>query len=255
MQFVPNLQMGRLIQRYKRFLVDIQLEDGSIITAHCANTGPMTGLIQPGKKVAFTQSSGKNRKLGYTLEMVWVDDTWVGANTQVPNRLIRQAFDRGKLAILSDYPVLHSEVSVGDSRLDFYATKHGGGTKPKKRSHHNEAEQPEKSETETGLYIEVKCAHLRRGNQAFFPDTVTTRGARHLRTLIQPAQQGYGAMMIYVIQRNDCNIFSIAADLDPDYARAFQDAVAAGVRCMAYTCDVSPEGISLGEIVPIQESF
>lgn len=234
MQFVPSLQVGFLIQRYKRFLSDIRLDDHSIITAHCPNTGPMTGLIHVDAPVAVSINGNKNRKLGYTLEMIWSDDTWVGANTQNPNRLIKAWLESGKIDALRDYTPWRSEVKVMDSRLDFYGTKHEEGQ-------------------EKGLYIEVKNVHLRRDHQALFPDTVTTRGTRHLHTLTALVQQGKRAMMIYVVQRGDCQSFSIASDVDPDYALAFKQAMAAGVEFLAYSCEVSPEGINLGAPMPIQE--
>jgi len=237
MQFVPNLQTGFLVKRYKRFLSDIRLDDQSIITAHCPNTGPMTGLIRDDVLVAFSAHSKKERKLGYTLEMIWTDDTWVGTNTHTPNRLIREAFDSGKIEALSEYSTLKSEVNVGDSRIDFYATK--------KTKNGNDREK--------GLYIEVKNVHLRRGNQALFPDTVTTRGARHLQTLIRLVQQGFGAMMIYVVQRQDCQSVSVASDLDPDYAVAFTQAMAAGVQFLGYACELSLDGITLSTQIPVHE--
>jgi sugar fermentation stimulation protein A len=234
MQFVPSLQVGVLIQRYKRFLSDIRLDDHSVITAHCPNTGPMTGLIHVDAPVAVSVNANKNRKLGYTLEMIWSDDTWVGANTQNPNRLIKALLESGKIDALRDYTTWRSEVKVMDSRIDFYGMKHEEGQ-------------------EKGLYIEVKNVHLRRDHQALFPDTVTARGTRHLHTLTTLVQQGKRAMMIYVVQRQDCQSFSIASDVDPEYALAFKQAMAAGVEFLAYSCEVSPEGINLGALIPVQE--
>jgi len=232
MQFVPNLQIGQLVQRYKRFFTDIRQADGSIIVAHCPNTGPMTGLLHPGTTLAFSLASTP-RKLGYTWEMAHVDGVWVGANTQWPNRLVKEAFEKKRIPALNMYDTLQSEVRVGDSRLDFYAT----------------CSDPE---AQKSLYIEVKNVHWRCGHRALFPDTVTTRGAKHLRALTQLVEQGCDAMMIYVVQRNDCQAFAVARDVDPDYAMAFDRAAEAGVQFLAYACEVSPEGISLGENIPIE---
>ena len=238
MQFIPNLQVGFLVQRYKRFLSDIRLDDHSVITAHCPNTGPMTGLIQVDAPVAFSVSNQKDRKLGYTLEMIRSEDTWVGANTQNPNRLIKEAFSAGKIEALLEYDTLRSEVKVLDSRIDFYATQQNS---------------PKKDGAQKDIYVEVKNVHLRRGYQALFPDTITTRGTRHLHTLRALVAQGKRAMLIYVVQRQDCQSFAVAGDLDPDYALAFKQAMAAGVEFLAYSCEVSPQGINLGAPIPIQE--
>ncbi len=254
MQFFPNLQTGHLVQRYKRFFADIRLEDGSVITAHCPNTGPMLGMVQPGQRVAFSKNSGKNRKLAYTWEMAWLDDTWVGTNTHTPNRLIREAFDSCQIDILSDYKALRSEVAVVDSRLDFYVTKCSELENSKKILRAQKIIQDNIQQQEKGIYIEVKNVHLRRGKQAVFPETVTTRGTRHLETLMHLVQQGFGAMMIHVVQRNDCQSFAVAADLDPNYAGAFKQAIAAGVHCIAYTCELSPQEIKLGKRIPVQEN-
>jgi sugar fermentation stimulation protein A len=175
--------------------------------------------------------SGKNRKLAYTWEMVWTENTWVGTNTHWPNPLVQEGFDRGMIPALAPYKTLRREVAVSDSRLDFYATDHTG--------HGNDK----------GVYVEVKNVHSKKGTLALFPDAVTTRGAKHLRTLTQLAAQGYGAVMIYVIQRNDCTAFAIDAVIDPDYAKAFKEAT--GVAFFAYTCDLSPQGISLGSSIPV----
>ena len=235
MQFVPNLTTGHLVQRYKRFMADIKTQDGSIITTHCANTGPMTSLLHPGALAAFSHQDGKNRKYPYTWEMVWVDDTWVGVNTQIPNKLIRQALDSREIEPLSLYHHWRSEVPIGDSRLDFYA------------------DSPEEKTGEKGIYVEVKNVHWRHGSVALFPDTVTTRGTKHLHTLMDVVKQGYRAAMIYVIQRNDCSSFSVAYDVDPAYGRAFTQAVQSGVTMLAYACNVSPKGISLSQRIPVQD--
>lgn len=238
MQFVSNLQTGTLVQRYKRFMADIRTEDGSVITAHCPNTGPMTDLICPGSLVAYSHQDGKNRKYPYTWEMAWVDDTWVGVNTQIPNKLIRQALDSAQLAPLSDYDHWRSEVPVGGhSRLDFYAQAN-----------------PDKNPNQKSIYVEVKNVHWRRGSCAFFPDTVTTRGTKHLQLLMDLVHQGHNAAMIYVIQRNDCSAFSVAHDKDPDYGEMFLQAVKSGVTMLAYTCNISPMQISLSKRVPLQDS-
>jgi|LauGreDrversion4_2_1035121.scaffolds.fasta_scaffold422977_1 sugar fermentation stimulation protein A len=237
MKFVSDLQTGHLVQRYKRFMADITTTDQETITAHCPNTGPMTDLIHPGSLVAYSHQDGKNRKYPYTWEMAWVDDTWVGVNTQTPNKLIRCALGDGEIEPLSSYKNWRSEVPVGGhSRLDFYA-------------------DAGPDEDTKGVYVEVKNVHWRRGSGAFFPDTVTTRGTKHLHLLMELVSRGFRAVMIYVVQRHDCTAFSVAADKDPDYAKAFGQAIQSGVTMLAYGCHVSPIGISLSQRLPIQDSF
>lgn len=237
MQFSSGLKMGHLVQRYKRFMADITTQDQSIITAHCPNTGPMTDLIHPGSVVAYSHSDGKNRKYPHTWEMAFVDDTWVGVNTQTPNQLIRGALDAGQIHLLSLYKHWRSEMPVGGhSRLDFYA-------------------DAGPDEDTKGVYVEVKNVHWRRGDSACFPDTVTTRGTKHLNLLMDLVAQGYRAVMIYVVQRDDCTSFSVAHDKDPAYAKAFGRAIQSGVTMLAYGCQVSPMGISLSQRLPIQDYF
>lgn len=260
MQFVPKLETGVLVRRYKRFFADMETPQGALITAHCVNTGPMTGLLEPGGEVAFSHNPSKHRKLHYTWEMVFVENTWVGTNTHRPNVLVREAFHGGKIPALSEYSTLRSEVSVGSSRLDFYATKnHVDQDAPFADAENayptaSNLVSLSQENQEKGVYIEVKNVHSRRENRAFFPDTVTTRGTKHLRSLTTLVQEGYEAMMIYVIQRGDCQTFEVAGDLDPDYARAFQEARQAGVKMLAYACDVSPQGITLEKNIPLEDT-
>ena len=224
-QWIP----GRLIKRYKRFLADIELDDGTVITAHCTNTGKMLGLTQPGNRVMVSYQASATRRYPYTWEMTWVDQTWVGSNTQWPNRLIGHAL---RHHTLPDMPRLHhvqAEVTFDNSRFDF-------------RGHLDPTPSDDPSRT---VWVEVKNVHWRRGEEACaeFPDSVTTRGARHVTTLQKAVQQGYQAWMIYVVQRQDCVTWDIARDIDVEYGHAV--AQAQGVQFMAYACDVSPTGITL----------
>lgn len=239
MDFSPSLIPGRLIERYKRFIATVQLDTGKIITAHCANTGVMMGIAHPGERVWVYQHSlqGK-RKLGYSWELVEQEGQFIGMNTSTPMKLVREAFAHFQslqknspfAPLFQGYDHLKAEVPIGNSRLDFCLTGPQGTT-----------------------YLEVKNVHLKRGRTAFFPDTRTQRGLRHLKELTMAARQGLGAVTLYIIQRNDVEDFRIAGDIDPYYAQAFEEA--AGVKSLAYSCHLSPKGITLGESIPILDPF
>ncbi|HRJ68505.1 MAG TPA: DNA/RNA nuclease SfsA [Beijerinckiaceae bacterium] len=233
MRFPSRIVPGRLIQRYKRFLAEVALADGSIVTAHCANPGAMLGLTDPGSTVWLSMSPDPKRKLAYNWELVEVDfgdgTQCVGINTSHPNRLAELAISAGTLPELAGYPTLRREVRYGvNSRIDLLL------------------EAPERAP----CYVEVKNVHLcRRAGQAEFPDCVTARGAKHLGELANVVRDGGRAVMLYVIQMR-ADSFSLAADIDPAYARAFDAARAAGVEALAYSCDVSPDGLGLARAVP-----
>lgn len=220
---------GQLLKRYKRFLADIQLDDGTVITAHCTNTGKMLGLTQPGTRVMVSRQEAATRRYPYTWEMAWVDETWVGTNTQWPNRLVGHALRHGGLPGMPPLYHVQAEVTFDDSRFDFK-----GSLTP------DVSDDPANT-----VWVEVKNVHWRRGIEpcAEFPDSVTTRGARHVHTLTKAVRQGYGAWLIYVVQRHDCTTWDIARDIDVDYGKAV--AQAQGVTFMAYACDISPNGITL----------
>ncbi|MGB3403539.1 MAG: DNA/RNA nuclease SfsA [Microcoleaceae cyanobacterium] len=223
----PPLISGILLKRYKRFLADIELDSGEVITAHCPNTGPMTGVCAPGSPVFVSQSSNPKRKLPYTWELIQVNDlkpTWVGINTALPNRIIKLALHQGLLTEFADYPDILSEVPYGEqgkSRIDFLLQK----------NNHQ-------------IYLEVKNTTLSDGEIALFPDTVTTRGQKHLRELIQVKQAGARAAMLYFINRNDCTKFAPGDKTDPKYGELLRVAVEAGVEVIACRFDVQPTGIA-----------
>ena len=195
-QYSP-LTQGRLIKRYKRFLADIELDTGEVITAHCPNTGPMTGISEPNSLVQVSKSDNPKRKLSYTWEMIQIGSTWVGTNTAIPNRVIKLALQQELLPELADrYNTVRSEVPYGKdqkSRIDFLLT--------------GEDNQPP-------IYVEVKSVTLSSNNLALFPDTVTTRGQKHLRELTDLVPET-NAVMIYFINRGDCDIFAPSDSCDP----------------------------------------
>lgn len=235
MQFPAPLQRGTLIKRYKRFLADVMLENGEEITAHCANPGSMLGLAEPGARVWLSQSVNPKRKLKFSWELVEVDlgngPALVGINTAHPNLLVAEAIASGAIEELSGYPALRREVKYGvNSRIDVLLED-------------NELSR---------CYVEIKNVHLmRESGRAEFPDSVTARGAKHLGELTNMVAEGHRAVMVYLVQRADAEDFSLARDIDPVYAQAFEQATNGGVEALAYACRLSPEGIEVSRRIPV----
>ncbi len=230
----PPLIPGILKRRYKRFLADIELESGEMITAHCANTGPMIGVCDAESRVYVSKSNNPKRKLAYSWELIEVNNTWVGINTALPNRVIKQILEEEKLPPLKGkYNKVRSEVPYGKdkkSRIDFVLT----------------------SETESKpIYLEVKNTTLAKDQIALFPDTVTTRGQKHLQELIDILPDAQ-PMMLYFINRSDCQQFSPGDDYDPGYGKLFREAIKKGVEILPCRFNISPQGIrylGLAELV------
>ncbi len=218
--YPADLIQGTLIRRYKRFLADIKLETGETVTAHCCNPGAMLGLNSPGSKVWVSESDNPKRKLRYSWELIEVElgegPALVGINTARPNTLAAAALGQGAIPELAGYGEIRREVRYGtNSRVDFLLRDDRGST----------------------CHVEVKNVHLmRRAGLAEFPDTVTTRGTKHLAELAAIAIAGGRAAMLYLIQRNDARAFAIAADFDPAYAAGLRAAKEAGVEVLAYRC-------------------
>lgn len=234
MRFPTELTEGRLVRRYKRFLADVILADGRLVTAHCANPGAMLGLNAEGARVLLSASTNPARKLPFSWELVEADlpggPQWVGINTARPNALVAEAFHEGRLAPLVGYETLRPEVAYGKaSRVDFLAS--GGGLPP--------------------CHVEVKNCHLmRRPGLAEFPDCKAARSARHMEELANVVTTGGRAMLIVVIQMR-AEAFDVARDIDPTFDRAFRAARAAGVEAHAVRCAVGPEGVVIADPVPI----
>ncbi len=221
MIFSTPLQKGRLIKRYKRFLADIELDSGKLITAHCPNPGAMQGLDSPDTPVWVSESPNPSRKLPFTWEMAEVEGVYVGMNTSHPNGLVCEALQAGGIFDLQGYTTLRREVAYGkNSRIDILLDP-------------------------PLTYVEVKNVHLKRGKNAAFPSSPTVRGAKHMRELAEMVQLGHSAYVIYVVQRNDCEAFELAHDIDPLYGREATLAFEKGVKPLVYACDVSPKGITL----------
>lgn len=224
MLFQTPLLKGRLVKRYKRFLADMELEDGALITAHCPNSGAMQGLVTPGTPVWVSRAGNPSRKLPYTWEMVEVNGIYVGVNTSNPNHLVEEAIHAGVIKELQGFGSLRREVSYGkNSRIDILLS---------------DPSQPL-------TYVEVKNVHLKRGERAVFPSSVTTRGAKHMGELSMMMDQGHQAYVVYVVQRKDCEGFEIASDIDPVYGKETLKALENGVQALVYACDVNPNGITL----------
>ncbi|WP_210484558.1 DNA/RNA nuclease SfsA [Microvirga antarctica] len=235
MRFPHPLIEGRLILRYKRFLADILLPDGSVVTAHCANPGAMLGLKEPGSRVLLSRADNPKRKLAYNWELVEVAAgggslQWVGINTSSPNRLVAEALRDGKLAPFVGYDRIRPEVKYGrNSRIDFLLERDGAAP----------------------CYLEVKNCHLmREPGFAEFPDCIAARSAKHLYELVDMVESGARAALVYVIQM-EADRFDVARDIDPAYDRAFRHALAKGVESYAYVCRMSPEGVVIERPVEI----
>jgi sugar fermentation stimulation protein A len=232
------LETGILLRRYQRFFADIQLESGEAIATHCPNTGPMTSVSTPGSLVQVSRSDNPKRKLPYTWEMIQVNDnqpTWVGVNTALPNRVIKLALEQRLIPELtSSYSQIRCEFPYGKdlkSRVDFLLT----------------------SALEPPIYLEVKSVTLAQGKVALFPDTVTTRGQKHLRELIALLPQAR-AVMLYFINRGDCTHFAPCDSADPVYGQLLREAVAMGVEVLPCRFEVTPQGIrylGLAEFLPL----
>jgi sugar fermentation stimulation protein A len=230
MDFTAPLVRGQLIRRYKRFLADVVLEDGTEITAHCPNPGSMLGMNTPGLPVWLSRSNAPKRKLAHTLELVEADGALVGVNTMLPNRLVAEALAAGAIPELAGYPIVRPEVRYGDaSRVDFLLQGEG---------------RPD-------CFVEVKGVTLHRGGGlAEFPDCVSARALRHLVELGRETACGNRGVLLFVIQRMDCDAFDAAADLDPAYAAGLIAAARAGVEVLCYRCDLSSNGVQLAGPVP-----
>lgn len=231
MHFATPLVRGRLIQRYKRFLADVILDDGRTVTAHCANPGAMLGLKDPGLVVWLEHIPDPRRSLPWSWRLVELPDGHLaGIDTGLPNRLVAEALAEGRIPGLAGYDHVRPEVRYATkSRVDFLLT---GAGRP-------------------DTYVEVKNVHLRRtGSLAEFPDSVTARGARHLADLGAMVAAGHRAVMLYVVQRTDCDRFAVAADLDPAYGAAYALARAGGVEVLVHVTRIDRLGVTLGGGLP-----
>jgi sugar fermentation stimulation protein A len=230
MKLPQPLLPGRLIRRYKRFLADIELAGGEVVTAHCPNSGSMKGCARPGNQVLLSFNDNPHRKLRYTWELTQVNGLWAGVNTGLPNRLAREAIEEGIVVELAGYENIRPEVRYGEnSRIDLLLSG------------------------SLGLcYVEVKNVTLVENDVAMFPDAVTLRGQKHLRELMQVVREGNRAVIFFVVQRLDAHSLAPADGIDPEYGRLLRLAVNNGVEALAYQARVEPGEISLSHRLPVR---
>lgn len=236
MKYEHELFHGILLKRYKRFLADIKLDSGEIVTAHCANSGSMLGLQDEGNQVWLSPATNPKAKLNYKWEIVKAQDAMVGINTSLPNKLVEDAILDGTITELQGYDNLRREMKYGqNSRIDLFLS---GSTEGK-----------------PDCYVEVKSVTLsRKKGIGEFPDAVTSRGTKHLHELAQMVEQGQRSVMLYLAQRSDVDTFKIASDIDPTYADALKVAKDKGVEAYCYKCEISPEGIYVDQLIPVLDS-
>ncbi len=230
MKFSTPLLKGTLVQRYKRFMADIVLDTGEEITAHCANSGSMLGVKEPGSEVWVSPANNPKRKLKYTWELIKVGKSYVGINTSLPNKIVQESIETGVVPELKGYDTLRREVKYGkNSRIDILL----------------------EDEAKPDCYVEIKNVTLRRGKLVEFPDAVTARGTKHLGELANQVAAGDRAVMYYLTQREDCDTFTVADDIDPTYAEALETAMAAGVEVICYKCKLTPREIKVSSPLKI----
>jgi len=232
MKFDQTLIAGKLIKRYKRFLADVELANGDIITAHTANTGSMQGCAKPGSRVWLKDSGNPKRKYPLSWELVEVLPTViVGINTSLPNKLVREAIEDGIISELQGYTHIRPEVPYGNekSRIDLLLQDEAG----------------------KHCYVEIKNVTLVEKGTAFFPDAVSKRGTKHLRELIEMRKQGHRSVIFYCVQRKDAEQLRPADKIDPEYGQTLRLAIQSGVEALAYRAVISTEEVYLATRLPV----
>ena len=228
-RFTQPLVAGKLIRRYKRFLADVELKSGEVVTAHCPNSGSMLGCLADRAPVYLSPQDKAGRRTSHTWEMICINGGWIGINTMVPNRLALEAARLKALDLFADSQEYRGEVKVSDhSRIDLWAQGPRGE-----------------------IFVEVKNVTLAAGGLARFPDAKTARGAKHLKELMKIKRQGAGAAMLYIVQHHDVQAFAPADDIDPEYARLFHQARKVGVAMRIVQAKVTPWAISLWRELPL----
>ena len=230
MRFDQALRTGILIRRYKRFMADVRLDDGTEVVAHVANTGSMKGCAEPGSAVALSHHPDSGRKLVWSWQLVRVGESWVCVNTALPNRIAEEAISGGRIGPLRGYPELTREVPYGDrSRIDILLQ---GKDRP--------------------CYVEVKNVTLRQARRALFPDSVSERGRKHLVELEKQVRAGSRAVMLFLVNRSDCGSFGPADEIDPGYGATLRQVANRGVELLAYRTRPSLSGIEIEKKLPVK---
>lgn len=232
MQFTTPLLRGKLIRRYKRFLADVLLPDGTEVTAHCPNTGGMTGCAEPGYEVWLSRSDNPKRKLAYTWELARTHEGhFIGINTHTANALVAEAVENKVIDLFTEVVECKREVTPpgADSRFDFFLRYNDGLTR----------------------YVEVKSVTLLQDGQGYFPDAKTTRGAKHCDTLGELAAQGIPTALVFCVQHSGINSVRIAEHIDPNYGKAVSDALNKGMQIVALGCEINEQNISINQSLPV----
>ena len=227
---LPTLE-GRLLRRYKRFLADVELPSGEVVTAHCPNTGALTGCLPERGRVVLRDSRNPDRKLRYTFQTVEVEGTWVNVDTSLPNSVVAEAIEAGAVPELAGYDRVRREVPYGNgSRIDLLLEGAGGER----------------------CYVEVKSTTLAEGDLALFPDAVTARGRKHLEELARVVAEGHRAVNFFFVSRADVQAFAPADAIDPEYGQTLRRVTGEGVELLAYAARVAPDRLELGRRLPVR---
>jgi sugar fermentation stimulation protein A len=223
MNFENKLISGELIKRYKRFFVDVEVNK-DMITAHCPNPGSMIGLLKKNNRVWLTKTNNEKRKLKYTLQIIEDNNSKVGVNTHLTNKIVFHALENKSIKEFKRVTYIKSEQTFGKhTRFDFYL-----------------------EDNNNKFFLEVKNVTMKRKPQtAEFPDSITTRGTKHLNELINATKKGFNCYLLFVIQREDCNKFQIAKDIDFEYSKTLIKALKHNVKILCYDCKFSSKGIIL----------
>ena len=231
MDFENELIPGVLIKRYKRFFVDIKLKN-KIITAHCPNPGSMIKLLNKGNPVWITKSKNEHRKLKYTLQIIQVDKIKICINTHVTNKIVQEAINKGSIKELKNFNIIRPEKKFGENtRFDFFLLN---------------------KVTNKTAFLEVKSVSLQRKNHhAEFPDSVTSRGKKHLENLVIANKQGFESYLFFLIQIEKCKSFAIASDIDPEYYKVFNNALKKNVNVICYDCKFINKGIEINKKIDL----
>ncbi len=229
MLFPLKLVPGKLIKRYKRFLADVELESGEILTVHVPNSGSMLGVSTPGSPCLLSVSKNPVRKLSHTLELVQCGEKWVGVNTANTNKLVHEAFLAKLIPHWNDFTEIKPEVKINSAtRLDFLL-----------------------SNGQRKRYVEVKNVSMSDPPWAVFPDAVTVRGLKHLEELMLLNSQGFETELFFVVQRTDCEKFKPADHIDPAYGKALRRAMLSGVQMTCWQCEMGPSEIRVNKALQL----
>lgn len=233
MKFLSPLIFGKFIKRYKRFFADVSIGEDlpQIVVAHNANTGSMKNCLGPGWKAALSFHDSEKRKLKYTLEMLHNGETWIGLNTMKTNSIAIEGIKNGTIKELQGYSTIKPEIKIGNSRIDILLT----------------------NDLNEQCYVEVKSVTYTIGKNAYFPDSVSTRGQKHLRELMALKGQGIRSVLLFIVQREDCDDFIIENPVDPEYSALLLEAIDCGVEALVYQCKLSVTEIILNRKLNINK--